>query len=101
MEVKYIEPNEEPSYRQFVKKTIVREPASTVTLQDAFHRYFQFCRDQQMQPLTRQEFKGLVAEVIREEFNLGLRHDVPGDNGKQRHGWFGVRLDEAAVFNRS
>ena len=54
-----------------------------------------------MQPLTRQEFKGLVAEVIREEFNLGLRHDVLGDNGKHRHGWFSVRLDDPAAFGRS
>ena len=98
---KYIEPNEEPSYQVFVKKAIVREPEGTVTLQDAFHRYFQFCRDHQMQPLTRQEFKGLVAEVIREEFNLGLRHDIPGENGKQRHGWSGVRLDDAAVFGKN
>ena len=98
---KYIEPNDEPSYRAFVKKAIVREPKSTVSLQDAFHRYYDFCRDQQMQPLTRQEFKGLVAEVIREEFNLGLRHDVPGENGKQRHGWFGLRLDDAAMFGRN
>ena len=28
---KYIEPNEEPSYRVFVKKAIVREPAGTVS----------------------------------------------------------------------
>ena len=98
---KYVEPNEEPSYRQFVKRSIVREPEATVTLQDAFHRYFQFCRDHQMQPLTRQEFKGLVAEVIREVFNLGLRHDIPGDEGKHRHGWFGVRLDDGAAFGRN
>ena len=98
---KYIEPNEEPSYRVFVKKAIVREPKATVSLQDAFHRYFEFCRDHQMQPLTRQEFKGMVAEVIREELNLGLRHDVPGENGKQRHGWFGVRLDDAVAFGRN
>ena len=98
---KYIEPDEEPSYRVFVKKTIVREQDATVTLQDAFHTYYRFCRDQQMQPLTRQEFKGLIAEVIREEFNIGLRHDVPAENGKQRHGWFGVRPDDAAVFGRN
>jgi hypothetical protein len=98
---KYIEPDEEPGYRQFVKKTIVREPEATVTLQDAFHRYYRFCREQQMQPLTRQEFKGLIAEVIREEFNLGLRHDVPGGDGKQRHGWFGLRLDQSAVYGRN
>jgi hypothetical protein len=87
---KHIEPNEEPSYQVFVKRNIVEEPQGRVTLQDAFHRYYRFCRDNQMKPLTRQEFKGLVAEVIREHFNIGLRHDVPGENGKQRHGWFGI-----------
>ena len=54
-----------------------------------------------MQPLSRQEFKGLVAEVIREEFNLGLRHEVPGEDGKQRHGWFGVRLDGVGSIGRN
>jgi hypothetical protein len=42
-----------------------------------------------------------VAEVIREEFKIGLRYDVPGENGKQRHGWFGVRLDDVEVVGRN
>lgn len=94
---KTIDPNEEPSYQQFVKKAIVREPQGKVTLADAFHRYYQFCKDNQMKPLTRQEFKQLVAEVIREEFKVGLRHDVPTETGKQGHGWFGVRLDAECI----
>jgi hypothetical protein len=72
-----------------------------ITVADAFHRYFEFCRSQNQPPLTRQEFKQLVAEVIREQFNVGLRHDVPTETGKQGHGWFGVRLDDGAVFSRN
>ena len=100
---KYIDPNEEPSYEQFVKKAIVREPEAKLTVGDAFHRYYQFCRDNQMKPLTRSEFKQLVAEVIREQFKLGLRHDVPGEGGKHNHGWYGIdcRMDAVASFGRN
>jgi hypothetical protein len=98
---KYIEPNEEPSYQLFVKKAIVREPEGRVTVADAFHRYYEFCKSQGQQPLTRQEFKHLVAEVIRGQFNIGLRHDVLTASGKQGHGWYGVRLDVAETFGRN
>jgi len=90
IDCRYIEPTDEPSYRQFVRKALVARPDGKVTLPDAFHRYYQFCADNQMQPLTRSEFKHLVSEVIREEFNVGLRHDVPGRSGKQNHGWLGI-----------
>jgi hypothetical protein len=77
-----------------------------VTVHDAFHRYYQFCRENQMTPLTRQEFRSLVAEVIREEFNVGLRHDVMDERGKQTHGWLGIdcihsRLEDATCFGRN
>jgi hypothetical protein len=98
---KYIEPNEKPSYQLFVKKTIVREPEGKVTVADAFHRYYEFCKLQGQQPLTRQEFKHLVAEMIREQFNIGLRHDVLTESGKQSHGWYGVRLSCAETFGRN
>jgi hypothetical protein len=98
---RHVEPNEEPSYQLFVKKAIVREPEGKVTVADAFHRYYEFCKSQGQQPLTRQEFKHLVAEVIREECNIGLRHDVLTASGKQGHGWYGVRLGDAQAFGRN
>ena len=100
---RYIEPNEEPSYRQFVHKALVAHPDGKVTLPDAFHRYYRFCADNHLQPLTRSEFKHLVSEVIREEFNIGLRHDVPGISGKHNHGWLGIdcRLDDVACHGRN
>jgi hypothetical protein len=98
---KHIEPNEEPSYQLFVKKAIMREPGGKVTVADAFHQYYEFCKSQGQPPLTRQEFKHLVAEVIREQFNIGLRHDVLTESGKQGHGWYGVRLDAAQAFGRN
>ncbi len=100
---KYIEPNDEPSYQQFVRKAIVREPTAKLTVGDAFHRYYQFCKEHAMQPLTRSDFKELVAEVIRQMHGLGIRHDIPNAEGKQSHGWLGIdcRLEDATCFGRN
>ncbi|MEI7987385.1 MAG: hypothetical protein WCI55_17335 [Armatimonadota bacterium] len=85
-----IEPEETPSYVQFVQKSIVKDPDAKLTIGDAFHSYWKWCKTEKQKPLTRQEFKHLVAEVIREEFRIGLRHDVLNDEGRQNHGWLGI-----------
>lgn len=92
---KIVDANAEPSYISFVKKGIIREPEGKLTIGNAFHRYYEFCKRQGEKPLKRQEFKHLVAEVIREEFRVGLRHDIVDDRGKAQHGWRGIdcRLD--------
>jgi hypothetical protein len=98
---RYVESMDEPSYEVFVRKAIVREPEAKLTVGDAFHRYYQFCKDNAMTPLTRSDFKELVAEVIREQYGLGIRHDVVDERGKQGHGWLGVRLDAAGSFGQN
>lgn len=100
---KIVEATAKPSYELFVEKAVTREAASALSVSDAFHRYFNFCREHQMSPLTRAEFKSLVAEVVREQFGCGIRRDVPGKNGKQAEGWIGLslRLQEPATLGRS
>jgi len=85
-----IEPDETPNYVQFVQKSIVKDPDSSLTISTAFHKYFKYCQSIKQKPLTRQEFKGLVAEVIREEFRIGLRHDILNERNKQNWGWLGI-----------
>jgi len=87
---KVIEANAEPTYVQFVKKTLTRQPEAKLTIHDAFNGYYQFCKESGEPPLTRNDFKDLVAQVIREEFKLGYRHDVVDDRGKAQHGWIGI-----------
>jgi hypothetical protein len=85
-----IEPEQQPNYEIFVKQGIIKDPTTNLSVADAFHKYFVFCKQIGQQPLTRQEFKHLVAEVIRENFKVGLRHDIRGPDGKQGHGWLGL-----------
>jgi hypothetical protein len=60
--------------------------------------FFSLGSDAVNQLPTKEEFKHLVAEVIREQFNVGLRHDVPTASGKQGQGWFGARLIREISF---
>ena len=90
IEGRYINATDDPSYLQFARKALVARPDSQVTLPVLFQRYFQFCADNRLSPLTRSEFRHLLAETIRQEFNLGYRHDVIGPTGKAGHGWVGI-----------
>jgi hypothetical protein len=103
VEGRIIEPTAKPSYEIFVEKNLIREDRATLTVTDAFHRYYAFCKTHQMLPLSRQEFKSLITEVVREQFSLGLRHDVPGSTGKQVEGWIGLncRLQNQAAHGLS
>lgn len=87
-----VDPNQEPLPKLFVFQALAPHPDAAVTVTDCFQQYRQFCRSKGLNALERAEFKTIVAEVIREEFDLKLRHDVPGLNGKAQEGWKGLNL---------
>jgi hypothetical protein len=87
-----IEANTPPAHVTFIKTSVVSKPEAKLMVTDAFHRYHRFCKDVGEPPLTRAEFKSVVKEVIREEFRLGLRHDILDERGKSQEGWLGLDL---------
>jgi hypothetical protein len=89
---RYIKPTDELSYRLFVKETITPDPDASVTVPAAFDRYMVFCAKNHMSALQRTEFKALVADVIREQYHLGIRHDIDNGRGQTTHGWRGLSL---------
>lgn len=80
--------------RQFVQSALTRQPDLILTVTDAFSCYSQFLKRKDITPPKRELFKGLVAPVIREEFDLGLRNDLPGADNKQKCGWKGLKPAE-------
>ena len=89
---RYIEPTDELSYRLFVKETITPDPCASVTVPEAFTRYVVFCARNHLSALQRSQFKALVADVIREQYHLGIRHDIDNGRGQTTHGWRGLSL---------
>ena len=95
---KLINPVDTPLHEIFIKDAIVPEPAGRITLTDCYHKYYRFCRDQGMPAPTRTEFRSILVDAIRSAFNIGLRHDVPGPNGKQANGWRGIAYRQNSRF---
>jgi hypothetical protein len=75
---------------------IERDPSQILTLRCAYELFSQFLKQKNMPVLTRPEVKGMLAELIREQFDLGLRNDLISDGTQvQQCGWKGLRLGQA------
>jgi len=101
---KLVNPKDPPAHETFIKEAIVQEPDAALTVTECYHTYYRFCHSSGINPPTRKEFQALVVEAIRAAFNIGLRHDVPGPNGKQANGWLGITcrsLDTLEVAGRN
>ncbi len=79
--------------KRFVRDFIKPDPGSDLTFRECYGMFSQLCQEKGLDPMQRRLFKSLIAEFIREEFDLGLRHDVTGVNDRQQHGWRGLTLD--------
>ena len=98
---KIVEPTDKPSYELFVERNLAPEDRSALTVTDCFHRYYTYCKQHQIPPLTRSDFKSLITECLREQFSVGLRKDVPSKSGKQTEGWFGIRFKDEMPAGRN
>jgi len=61
-----------------------------LTTNDCFDTYTVYCKLQQLEPTSRKPFTGLMAEGIREQFGLGFRKDLLGQDEKYHRGWKGL-----------
>ena len=83
-------PADEPGHRRFVQELIQPLLGSLLPMSVVHLRYVDFCNKRHFPVLTPAEFKKSILAVIEEFHGLRLRHDVPGDNGKECHGWIGL-----------
>jgi hypothetical protein len=78
--------------RVFVAQVLERQPGESLTLSNAYLDFTEFLKLKAMVPVTRGLFKGMFCPLVRETFDLGLRHDVINpETQKQGDGWKGIR----------
>jgi hypothetical protein len=53
-------------------------------------------KQRELPDIKRSEFKAVVGPLIREEFNIALRNDLPKVNGSGVRGWKGLKLLQTA-----
>jgi hypothetical protein len=49
-------------------------------------------RDRNLPEIKRTDFKAVVGPMIRDQFNVALRNDLPGVDGSGVRGWKNVKL---------
>ncbi len=87
--------------RVFVDQVLEREPGQVLTLTNAYLVFTEYLRGRGMVPVKRSIFKGMFCPLVREAFNVGLRHDIINpETQKQGDGWKGIHaldLDSGLV----
>ncbi len=81
--------------RQFIAVAVKQQPDRVLSINECFDTFTNYCRNQDVAPIKRRLFRNMIVEIIREEFGLGLRGDLMGQDGKNRRGWKGLTVEMA------
>jgi len=78
--------------RVFAEKMLEAAPDSILTVGQTYALFNQFAQSKNLPAIKRRDFKSLMAEVIREAYDLGVRNDLMNaETQKQQCGWLGLR----------
>jgi hypothetical protein len=78
--------------RVFAGKLLEPCPGSILTVGQAFGLYNKFASTRMQEPIQRVDFKSMMADTIRETYDLGVRNDLlNAETQKQQVGWLGLR----------
>jgi hypothetical protein len=82
--------------RRFVDDLLTSEEGQILRLADAYAVFRKLLKQRELPDIKRSEFKQVVGPLIREEFKVALRNDLPGLDGSGVRGWKGVKLLQSA-----
>jgi hypothetical protein len=77
--------------RKYVYEWLSAEPGQILRLTDAYAVFRGLLKQRELPDIKRSDFKAVVGPLIREQFNVALRNDLPGVGSGVR-GWKGVKL---------
>ncbi|MEI7808385.1 MAG: hypothetical protein WCJ07_07855 [Verrucomicrobiota bacterium] len=69
-----------------------------LTVSQAYDAFCHLAEQRQLGTLKRSQFKATMTDLMREQFGVGLRRDVPDSLGRHQEAWKGVRLVEAETL---
>ena len=78
--------------RVFVDQLLTSEPGQVLRLHEAYTTFLGLLKDRDLPSIKRAEFKNVVGPLIRDQFDVALRNDLPALNGEGLRGWKNVRL---------
>lgn len=90
---------ESDSHGEFVRRGLVKDATGTVTLNDAFASYVEFCDESGWAAITRNQFGKRIPDAIVQEHGLAVRRDIRDAAGKCAQGWKGLKLKNSAGWS--
>jgi len=82
--------------RRFVDELLTGQPGNVLLMADAYERFLQLLKLQNLEPVKRCEFKAMVTPLMKERFDICLRNDLRIDERTGVRGWKHVALVQAA-----
>jgi hypothetical protein len=83
--------------RVLCETMLERRDGACLTVTQAYQAFCKLSEQRQLGQLKRSHFKEIMRDLVRDEFGLALRRDVPDLENKQQEAWKGLRLVEAGV----
>jgi len=87
--------------RLFVNVVIQVAPDKSMTVSDSYAAFREFCKQNSYETVDRTQFEPILAEIVKNEHGLGLRHDVLNSLGKHQRGWRGLSLKDDWIARES
>lgn len=78
--------------RVFVDDLLTRERGQILKLNDAYLFFRALLKQRDLPDIKRSDFKAVVAPLIRDQFNVALRNDLPSDGLSGVRGWKDLKL---------
>jgi hypothetical protein len=99
-----VQPVAAPCYALFAEQAVEPRPGAILTMSEAYHGYWTFCRPQHLKPLRRSAFKEKFTGETLTRWGIGMRHDllIPCKHrakSRTNQGWQGLGLRTGAGLN--
>jgi putative DNA primase/helicase len=85
---------ESDGHKVFAREGLRRDAAQTLTVQDCYAAYVEFCNQHGWTALTRNRFTPAIIEDVVRQFGITPRNDILDPNQKSQRGWKGLSLAE-------
>jgi len=84
--------------RVLVETMLERREDASLTVTEAYQAFCRLSEQRSLGHMKRSMFKEIMRDLIKDEFGLALRRDVPDALDKQQEAWKGVRLVEVETL---
>jgi P4 family phage/plasmid primase-like protien len=83
---------ESDSPQQFVETRFEKDENATLTQEDCFGYYVEYCKKLEWTPLPRTTANPIIENQIMRHYAISQRNDIKGSIGTAQRGWKGIRV---------